>query len=503
MSSSKALNTQFIKAVKAENEAEIKKLLETKNIKADVIRGSLRHLRSNVTLGKYLIEHGGDIKAIDLLKDTMLDCTPCLLALFIEKGCLMTMTAHPMSDNLIGLLLYHGDHVEKVELLLGNSEFLLMSGKDAGRFVDTPLYCALKFRQMKSFELIFRVKHSVLLDVGLPILDEVFNSDACISKRIELGEYYRFMLSAGVTHKDSQLSYVSFYEEEMRVRKAEEKRIRLEYEPADATAKAEREKLDRERHDDVERRRQQEVRDRLRLAEIDEAQKQRAKREQRQIDRVKRADIDCKQQEDLAAQQPCLAALRDRTAAEQAAECQRSLEGKFKEAVRAGDYDAVEAIIDCPEYAPSEMIWNCLKYCLKVKELERRLSKDQAEADARRRDLEIGKQQEVSNRARLAEIDEVKRQATERDRLATEAEHKCTLRIAAILVKLKKVARNATGYHDNDGTVVALCWLLEAIDCDAYQEVRECVKVVHELAADQTQRLQLIRPMIDRLMLLF
>ncbi len=199
------LETRFVDAVQAEKLDVVRDLLEMADINPEVVRDSLKHVRTSVELAAYLISKGADIKTPDLLREIMLTCTPQLMAFFIAKGSLLTVTKGAKSHNLMGLLLRDGDHCEKLELLLENSApFPLTNGDEYSidRFRDTPLYCALLWRRERSFELVYQARHSILRDVGLLVFDGVLRDTTTwrSEQRRELGSYLRFMLLSGVTY---------------------------------------------------------------------------------------------------------------------------------------------------------------------------------------------------------------------------------------------------------------------------------------------------------------
>ena len=403
MTTVKTLEKRFVDAVRAEDLNAVKEFMELADINPDVVRGSLKLLRNNVVLAAYLVGKGADIKIPDLLKDTMLTCTLQLMAYFVEKGCLKTMSEHGSCKHLIELLLHDGDHPRKLELLLINdAPFSVQHGDGSGEiwFYNTPLYIALKWRRKESFKLMYHYKHSILCDIGLLVLGYVHaeglsnrHMDALALCHLEgtLSECAYVMLMKGVTYHPNVLLHLSWHneicplgslrsqkacddfrhdvekkaaeklaeekriadfegkisasrvakeevarhaaakeklekdkaeqarlaqkalqeklrqqerlQEEMRVRIAEEIRLKMEYERRDAIAQVAREQEERRKLDDIERRRQQDLSERLRLAEIEEAQRLAAERDRLAVEQERLRLAKIEEAQRLAAEQ--------------------------------------------------------------------------------------------------------------------------------------------------------------------------------------------------------
>ncbi len=197
------LETSFLKAVKAENLDAVKSVLGLADIRPDIVRDSLRHLRTNVELAAYLIDKGADIKTPDLLKDTVLRCTVPLMAFFIEKGCLLTMTKCKNNNkSVIGLLLFDGDHHEKLQLLLRCDAPFPTVDDESKKVKCTPLYHALTLERPKCLDLIFDCDNCVVHDVGLIVFLEIFESEPWISGDSVEGHLLKRLLAAGVRYPE-------------------------------------------------------------------------------------------------------------------------------------------------------------------------------------------------------------------------------------------------------------------------------------------------------------
>ena len=198
------LETSFLmKAIKAENLDAVKSVLRLADIRPDIVRDSLRHLRTNVELAAYLIDKGADIKTPDLLKDTVLKCTVPLMAFFIEKGCLLTMTKCKNNNkSVIGLLLFDGDHHEKLQLLLRCDAPFPTVDDESKKVKCTPLYHALTLERPKCLDLIFDCDNCVVHDVGLIVFLEIFESEPWISGDSVEGHLLKRLLAAGVRYPE-------------------------------------------------------------------------------------------------------------------------------------------------------------------------------------------------------------------------------------------------------------------------------------------------------------
>ena len=132
----------------------------------------------------------------------------------------------------------------------------------------------------------------------------------------------------------------------------------------------------------------------------------------------------------------------------------------------------------------------------KINEAERQAA-ERAIAVWRQDDVERRRQKEFSERLRLVEIEEARRLSAERAEQST-LQHRSP-KFVPILARLKDLSAYATQYHDNDGMVVALGWLQEALAIDNCPEQQEYITLVYKLAVDLSKRLQLLQPLIDHL----
>jgi hypothetical protein len=388
----KTLEVRFVEAVKLEDLHAVKELIELADINRDVVRGSLKYLRKNVVLAAYLIGKGADVKLPNLLKDVILTCTPQLMAFFIEEGCLLIMSKDKGCTHLIDVLFtqYDSHLTEKLELLLRhNAPFSIRYGNC---FDNTPFAIALQGNlnrnqkeSMLAFKLMYHYKHSVLCDVGLLVLQRVNEIETDKQRtivgfwdpqRAERLRYYADIMllhPKGVTYQYGAQQVLHFigYKSIYCQKTCNNVRLAAEKIAAEKARQSEEKLAEERRIADFESKIAQ-----SRVAS-EEVARQAAARKKLEKDTAEKA-------------RQAQNALREKLQQEQ--QQQEELRVRIAEEIRLKlDYERKDKIAQIAQ-----------------------------EREERRRvvDIECRRQQEVTERLRLAEIEEAQRLAAERDRVA-------------------------------------------------------------------------------------
>jgi ankyrin repeat protein len=83
--------------------------------------------------------------------------------------------------------------------------------------------------------------------------------------------------------------------------------------------------------------------------------------------------------------------------------------------------------------------------------------------------------------------------------LSPSTQHCLSSNRAPILTKLEELASWSAEDFGKPGTFIALKWLLEAFASDDSLDQQKCVTLVQKLAADESERLRYLRPIVDQM----